>query len=724
MQFVKTCALRAGLLAVAAAAISPHGAHAQATGGPPAASKTKGPPNSEVLVTASRVNLIGAAETASQGSVTQKEVELRPIARIGQLYETIPGLVVTIHSGEGKANQYLLRGFNLDHGTDFASYVDNMPVNRPTNAHGQGYSDQNFLMPQIVHGIDYTKGPYYAAVGDAGAVGSAHIRLIDELPNQVAGTIGTFGDEDIFVGGTRHIGQDDRVWGALDVAHVDGPWDPPGDFRKVQVATRYSHGSDMQGFGLTGMYYQSVGRLLTDQPLRAVQDGLIGRYGTTDPSDLSKSQRFSLSGDYAAMGDTWKLNLSAYAIRSTMTLWNDFTHFLDDPVNGDQEEQDESRTVLGGEGAYTRSMMVRGVSTDTTLGVQLRYDDIDLDRKHTLMRAALNYCMIQQPSGPALPSPAVNGNCEADKVRLLDLAPYFENTTRWTPWFRTVFGLREEYYWATDHSDFNGFSGATHQLLFQPKGSIALGPFYKTELYFSAGRGFHSDDARGVFGTVPLEGFPGAAGKTPLLASTTGSEIGLRTNIIPRLQMQVALFREDFHSELTYNADAGEDEASAPSRREGIEVSAQYHPTPWLELNTDLAFSKARYQGDLTAFGLNGPYISNAPSFIGSFGVLVDNLGPWFGGLQWRKLGAYPISDGDRLPEDKGYSEVNLDVGYKVDSKLKLQVSIFNLLNSKANASAFYYTARLPGEPAGGVTDYQVHPIEPTSARFTVTRLF
>ena len=724
MQFVKTCALRAGLLAVAAAAISLHGAHAQATGGPPAASKTKGAPNSEVLVTASRVNLIGAAETASQGSVTQKEVELRPIARIGQLYETIPGLVVTIHSGEGKANQYLLRGFNLDHGTDFASYVDNMPVNRPTNAHGQGYSDQNFLMPQIVHGIDYTKGPYYAAVGDAGAVGSAHIRLIDELPNQVAGTIGTFGDEDIFVGGTRHIGQDDRVWGALDVAHVDGPWDPPGDFRKVQVATRYSHGSDMQGFGLTGMYYQSVGRLLTDQPLRAVQDGLIGRYGTTDPSDLSKSQRFSLSGDYAAMGDTWKLNLSAYAIRSTMTLWNDFTHFLDDPVNGDQEEQDESRTVLGGEGAYTRSMMVRGVSTDTTLGVQLRYDDIDLDRKHTLMRAALNYCMIQQPSGPALPSPAVNGNCEADKVRLLDLAPYFENTTRWTPWFRTVFGLREEYYWATDHSDFNGFSGATHQLLFQPKGSIALGPFYKTELYFSAGRGFHSDDARGVFGTVPLEGFPGAAGKTPLLASTTGSEIGLRTNIIPRLQMQVALFREDFHSELTYNADAGEDEASAPSRREGIEVSAQYHPTPWLELNTDLAFSKARYQGDLTAFGLNGPYISNAPSFIGSFGVLVDNLGPWFGGLQWRKLGAYPISDGDRLPEDKGYSEVNLDVGYKVDSKLKLQVSIFNLLNSKANASAFYYTARLPGEPAGGVTDYQVHPIEPTSARFTVTRLF
>ena len=699
-------------------------ASAPPTSPPSGAKKPASRTVSEVVVTASRVNLIGRAETASQGSVTREEVELRPIARIGQLYETIPGLVVTIHSGEGKANQYLLRGFNLDHGTDFASYIDNMPVNRPTNAHGQGYSDQNFLMPQIVGGIDYTKGPYYAAVGDAGAVGSAHIRLIDELPNEISGSYGTFGDEEIYVGGTHHIDADDRIWGALTVGHVDGPWDPAGDFRKVQAAARYSHGSDADGFSLTGMYYQSVGRLLTDQPLRAVQEGVIDRFGTLGPSDLSKSQRFSLSGAYGATGDDWKLNLSAYAIRSTMTLWNDFTHDLDDPVNGDQEEQDEARTVLGGQGTYIREMKFGQITSDTTFGAAVRYDDIDLDRRHTLNRAPLDYCTLEQPSGPALIVPAVNLNCEADKVQLLDLAPYIENTTHLTPWLRTIFGVREEYYWASDRSDFNGFTGTTHQFLFQPKGSIVLGPFYKTELYLSAGRGFHSDDARGVFGTVPLEGFPGGAGPTPLLASTTGEEIGMRTNIVPRLQIQLALFREDFRSELTYNADAGEDEASAPSRRQGIEVSAQYRPAPWLEFNTDLAFSKARYQGDLASFGLDGPYISNAPSFIGSFGVLVNNLGPWFGGLQWRKLGAYPISDGDRLPEDKGYSEFNLDVGYKITPGLKLQVSVFNLLNSKANAAAFYYTARLPGEPLEGVTDYQVHPLEPTSARFTVTKTF
>ena len=472
------------------------------------------------------------------------------------------------------------------------------------------------------------------------------------------------------------------------------------------------------------MYYQSVGRLLTDQPLRAVQSGLIGRYGTLDPSDLSKSQRFSLSGAYGASGADWQLNLSAYAIRSTMTLWNDFTHYLDDPVNGDQEEQDEGRTTLGGQGAYTRSIRFGPIPTDTTVGAQVRYDDVFLDRKHTLDRAPLNYCMVEQASGPALAVRAVNLNCEGDQVHLLDLAPYVENTVHWTSWLRTIIGAREEYYWADDHSVVNGFTGSRSQSLFQPKGSIALGPWMHTELYFSAGRGFHSDDVRGVFGTVPLEGFPGAAGATPLLAPTTGEEVGLRTNIIPKLAIQLAVFREDFRSELRYDQDAGEDSASAPSRREGVEVSAQYHPTPWLELNTDLAFSKARYQGDLAAFGLSGPYIANAPSFIGSFGVLLDNLGSWFGGLQWRRLGAYPISDGPALPQDPGYSEFNLDVGYKLTPKLKLQVSIFNLLDTKANAAAFYYTSRLPGEPLDGVTGYQVHPLEPISARFTVTKEF
>ena len=226
---------------------------------------------------------------------------------------------------------------------------------------------------------------------------------------------------------------------------------------------------------------------------------------------------------------------------------------------------------------------------------------------------------------------------------------------------------------------------------------------------------------RGVFGTVPIEGVPGAAGATPLLASTQGLEFGIRSDLIEKLSMQLAVFQQDFDSELTYDADAGQDAASAPSRRRGVEFSAEYRPLPWIEFNTDLALSHARYRGDLAAFELAGPWIANAPKFIGSFGVLVNNLGAWFGGLQWRKLGPYPISDGNEFPQDGGYSEFNLDLGYKISPALKLQLSLFNLFNTHANSSAYDYTSRLRGEPLDGVDGIQVHPLEPFSGLLKLT---
>jgi outer membrane receptor protein involved in Fe transport len=230
---------------------------------------------------------------------------------------------------------------------------------------------------------------------------------------------------------------------------------------------------------------------------------------------------------------------------------------------------------------------------------------------------------------------------------------------------------------------------------------------------------------RGVFGTVPEEGVPLSGGPTPLLAATTGYEIGLRTDIVPRLSLQLAAFQQDFKSELIYNADSGQDEASAPSRRKGIEVSGQYHPFRWLELNADLAFSRPRYHVDnLADYGLNGPYIADAPNFIYSAGILVDDLGPWSGGLQWRRLGTHSLSDGDKFPQDKGYSEFNLDVNYALPNGWKLGVGVFNIFDSNDDAADYYYTSRLPGEPAEGVTDFQIHPLEPRSARFTLTKTF
>lgn len=510
--------------------------------------------------------------------------------------------------------------------------------------------------------------------------------------------------------------------GGLYLGHVDGPFDHPDNFRKIGAIARFSHGEPDEGYDVTAMYYGGKGNFTTDQPLRAIRQGLISRFGTLDPSDGSLSERLSLSGHYAARGQAWRFASNAYYIRQRMTLFNDFTHLLNDPLNGDQQQQTEARTTLGGAAGLRLLHDFGAISTETSLGVQVRYDEAYVDRRHTVRRRVLGYCMIEQPDGPAAPAPATDGACNADRVHLLDLGPYFETTIRWTPWLRTVIGAREEYYHATDHSLTSGFKGARSQALFQPKASLTLGPWKKAEFYLSAGRGFHSDDVRGVMGTVPLEG--SSVGPTPLLAPASAEELGLRTNIIPRVALQVAVFQQDFDSELTYNADAGQDEASAPSRRRGIEFSAQYRALPWLELNTDLAFSRARYRGNFAAFGLEQPFIANAPQFIGSFGVIVDDLGPWFGALQWRALGEYPIKDGAARPISKGYSEFNADIGYKVSPRLRLQMSVFNLTNAKAASATYYYATRLSGEPADGVSDVQVHPLEPLSVVLKATAYF
>jgi outer membrane receptor protein involved in Fe transport len=695
----------------------------------PTAVNTEEPPRETIVVTSSRVNLIGKAATASQGVVTQEELDLRPVYRVGQLLESVPGLVVTIHSGEGKANQYLLRGFNLDHGTDLANFVDDMPINRPTNAHGQGYSDLNFVIPQIVQGVTYTKGPYYAAIGDFGAVGSEHMVLTDDLPNQIAASIGTLGSEEFTVGGTEHFDADDRLWGAADVSHLDGPFTHPDNYRKVDLAAHFSHGSDADGFSVTAMFYKGQGRNTTDQPLRAITEGLITEYGSLDPTDGSDSNRWSLSGHYGVTGDDWDLKINAYYIHSTMTLWNDFTHYLFDPVKGDQEEQDETRDTLGGGIAYTRYDSLGDIESETTIGLRERYDDEYIDRRHTRDRVVLSYC--NDGNGDYSIG---DYRCTGDLVQLNDVAPYFENTTHWLPWLRTIVGAREDYSTATDRSVVDPVNGTADEFLFQPKGSIAIGPWQDTELYYSAGKGFHSDDVRGVLGTVPLKGTQLSVGKVPLMAKAFGQEIGIRNASIPDLQIQFVAFREDFSSELMYDQDAGQDQATAPSRRQGLELSAQYHPFSWLELNTDLAATHARYYKNAATLAsfyqiTRGTYIANAPNFIGSFGVLVDNLGPWFGGLQERILGSYPLTDGPSTPRAPGYAETNVDIGYKFTPTLKLQISIYNLLNTKAYAAEYYYAtditaAEVTKYGTAGVSDYQIHPLEPLSVRFTVTANF
>jgi outer membrane receptor protein involved in Fe transport len=657
----------------------------------------------DVVVTAERLKLIGTAITASEGVVVQEELALAPAYRPGQLLETVPGLDVTSHSGEGKANQYLMRGYNLDHGTDLAIYVDDMPVNEPTHTHGQGYADVNFLIPELASDIRYSKGTYAASEGDFASVGAVHLNYLNLIDDQLALTVGTLGFQRLLTSASQAVGEG-TVLGALELQHYDGPWVNPDDQRKINAVLRYSGGDDHDGYSVTGMFYHGLWNSTTDQPLRAIDEGLIGRFGSLNPSDGGQAQRASLSARLFAGVGGGELSANLYLVDNQLTLWNDFTHFLVDPVNGDQEAQHEDRVTVGGSAHFTRTDEVFGLRNEWLIGVSTRFDFNDVSRLPTSDRVTL----------PASADPL--NFSEQDRVRLSDIAAYVQATTHWQSWLRTVVGLRED---AIDGSDNGTNSGSASAALFQPKGSVILTPAATTEFYLSAGRGFHSDDLRGVNAAANL-GLAGA----PLIARQDGEEIGVRQQVGRRLALTLALFSLDAQSETTYDPDVGQDFAGPASRRRGFELNVTYQVAEWLELYGSYSADHARFKTPFDdGTGHVGEYLPNAPFATGSFAAYVKDLGPWSGGLQYRYLGAYPLSSDDAV-QGSGYGEWNGDIRYSFAGGWRVAVGVYNITNKKANAMEYWYVDRLAGEPAAGVADIHVHPLEPISTRVTLSRSF
>lgn len=656
-----------------------------------------------IHVTAERLGLMGTASTASQGVVVNDELQLTPAFRVGQLLETVPGLQVTSHSGEGKANQYLLRGYNLDHGTDLATFVDGMPVNEPTHAHGQGYTDLNFLIPELATNVNYTKGPYYADEGDFSSVGSVHINYLDVLDPQVSLTAGTLGYERLFAGGSAGLGEGNFL-GALALQHYNGPWVNPDELRKVNLVLRYSEGIANDGYSLTAMGYHGTWNSSTDQPVRAMQEGLIGRYGSLDPSDGGEAQRVSLTGQLFRPEAGGELHASAFIFGNRLTLWNDFTHFLIDPVNGDQEAQHEERTAVGGFVDYSHAAPIFGLQNDVVVGVSARSDFNEVSRLPTVDRQTL----------PASADPL--NFSEADSVRLSSLSAYAQTTTRWTHWFRTALGYRYDTQYGSDTGTNTG-TASGH--LLAPKASLIFRPLESTELYLSAGRGFHSDDLRGVT-AAQARGVPGS----PLLARQSGEEIGIRQELTHSFTMTMAFYELRADSETTYDPDAGVDVAGPGSRRRGYEVNLTYQAWRWLEFYGSYSGNRARYttpSDDGT--GHVGEYLPNAPFATGSFNVYVKNLGSWSGSLGYRYLSSYPLSTDDAV-QGHGYGVWSGDAHYQIGAGWNVGLGLYNLTNKNADAAEFWYIDRLQGEPAQGVADVHVHPLERLSGRLTLSKSF
>ncbi len=374
-------------------------------------------------------------------------------------------------------------------------------------------------------------------------------------------------------------------------------------------------------------------------------------------------------------------------------------------MNGDQEAQTENRVITGGGLSYSLPVALSGFTTEWLGGAELRYDINDLARLPTARRVVLS-----------LTASPMNFS-ESDHVHLLNLAVYAQATTHWTTKFRTVLGLREDH---IRGSDSGTNTGNATQSLFQPKVSLIFAPQATTELYLSWGRGFHSDDLRGVT-SAAATGQSGA----PLIARQTGEEVGLRQQLAhDQVAVTLAAFNLDAESETTYDPDAGEDGAGPGSRRYGFEVNVTYQAFKWLELYASYSADHARFTTDFAdGTGHVGRYLANAPSATGSLNVYVKNLGPWSGGLEYRYLGRQALSADNQI-RTGGYGEWNADVRYALARDWSLALGVYNILNSHANAAAFWYVDRLPGEPAAGLADLHVHPLEPLAVRLTVAKTF
>ncbi|MEK4035217.1 TonB-dependent receptor [Methylocystis sp. IM3] len=705
--------------------------------------------------------------SSSERFFTGGQVNAIPFYRPGEALEIVPGLAVTQHSGEGKANQYYLRGFDLDHGTDLALYLDDMPLNMRTHGHGQGYADANFVMPELLASVDARKGPYNVEDGDFSNAGTIRMQYLKRVPQGVfTSSAGEFGYGRQFgMKSWSFMGGD--ILGAAEATIYNGPWVVPNNVRKINAVMRYSRGDEANGFGVTGMAYANHWTSTDQLPLRAVDTGLISRWGSLSPTDGGDTTRFSLSGHWNREGENNYSRVNAYAIHSTLELYNNFTYFLTNPVLGDQFRQFDRRTILGSNGIHGIRFNFLDFPSELRFGYQTRWDDIRVGLQDTFRRAAYD----------AIRNDAV---AEGNMSLLTDVK------TKWAPWLTTIVGARYDYYWASVNglqspyaAPIVGYlnedpaqpvklwtapynSGASAAQLISPKASVIINPFDdKTDFYLNFGRGFHSTDARGTTQNYSTNEATDDLGylwvaKRPLLSPSTAAEVGVKTKAIDRLESALTLFWIQLRSENVFAGDSGNTVFGPPSRRLGVEFTNHYRPLSWLSFEGDVTATYSRFIGfdqeqaalyqqllqpDSIAWGTflgNAPgnYLVNAPPIVATAVVEFGESTGWFSAFKYRYISQRPLT-ADGFLQSPAIGVVNARAGYRWKDGWKLQLDVFNMFNSRSQAIAYGYGSLIPTDPlyqacnglinvpasaancGVGVMDVHGHPVEPPTWRLT-----
>lgn len=644
----------------------------------------------ELVVYGRSQEVIGSADQASEGVVAFDDIRLPPLLRIGELTEAVPGMVATQHSGTGKANQFFLRGFNLDHGTDFSAFVDGVPVNMRTHGHGQGYLDLNFIIPELVERTAYRKGPYAAQAGDFSSAGSVEFTLSDELPESIANV--TAGEHEYYrsvIAGSTGLGEGTATI-ALDYTGYAGPWELDEDLSQSRFYVSYlgALGATRAKVSLLG--YSGDWNSSDQIPLRAVESGLIQTGGFIDPFLGGSTDRYGLTGELSQ--DDW--SLTGYVIDYDFSLYSNFTYLLDDASDGDQFEQVDNRRIYGLQ--YDR---VGDAPIALNWGADVRFDDIsEVGLFRTIDRQRI-------------------GAVRTDSVEQLSASAYGELKFQPSENLRASVGLRADYLsWDVDALRAEN-SGSGNDSLVSPKLNLAYRIGDSAELYANWGRAFHSNDVRGTTISVdPISGDP--ADPVDPLVRSNGAEVGLRVERGDRFNATLTSFWIDLDSELLFVGDAGGTEVNGASERTGIELSTFLQATDWLAVNFSYTVTDSNFKED-TGDGREIPGAIESSASLGLNAAWDNGL---FIAARARYLGEAPIIE-DGSVESPSSLLVNVGGGYRFE-KFSVRLDVFNLFDSNDYDIAYFYASRLPGEPAEGIEDVHFRPLEPRSVRASLTYHF
>jgi hypothetical protein len=632
------------------------------------------------------------SEAASRIEVGRRELELRPRLRPGDILEAVPGLFAVQHAGGGKANQYFLRGFDADHGTDVAFSVDGVPVNMVSHGHGQGFSDFHFLIPELVVGLEGYKGPYYAALGDFATAGAVNLRLVEKFDESYAQLgVGQYGILRGLVVESPELGDTWRVVAAAELAQDQGPFQNPEQLKRLNLFLRVTHdlgaASKVQ---LTWMSYGSSWNGSGQIPARAVcGEGEAGNpppsaygqpcldhFGAVDPTEGGSTQRHQAQ---LAFSTTWQdadFSAMAYFVKYDFKLWSNFTFFAGDATNGDQIEQNDDRLVGGFDARYRKHYHYHGGQFTTTIGAQVRFDSIDNALYHDRARERL----------------ATTGK---DHVSEGETALYVEEDLRVRRWLRFIVGGRaqrvdvnvDDLAEDTAHLG-NASSGARGAMMFLPKAMAVVSPVEALDLFASWGVGFHSNDARGAVR---------AAAPATLMTKAVGYEAGARVKPIKDLELSAAGFLLDLDSELVWSGDAGTTEPAARSRRYGLELTGRYHYKNWLFADVAATFTHAAYRADA---GNGGGAVALAPTRTFGAGV---GARPTFGDftpfadVRIKSIASRPATaDGSLTAE--GFTVIDANAGLRW-KRFEVGLDLQNLTNARWREVQFATETRLRYEP-------------------------